>query len=58
MIRQRLPQQLCGAALIHLLEYFEVSQSSSQTVGSHDNAVAEAFFPILKRKDNYYWQHL
>ena len=30
--------------LIHLLEYFEVSQSSSQTVVSHDNAVTEAFF--------------
>ena len=30
--------------LIHLLEYFDVSQSSSQTVVSHDNAVTEAFF--------------
>lgn len=43
-------------AFVHLLEDFGVKQSFSRTGRPHDNAVAEAFFSILK-KEELYRQH-
>lgn len=38
-------------AFVHLLEDFGVKQSFSWTGRPHNNAVAEAFFSILKKKN-------
>lgn len=43
--------QYMSYTFVHLLEDFEVKQSFSRTGRSHDNAVAEAFFSILKKKN-------
>ena len=40
-------------AFVHLLESFEIKQSFSRAGRPHDNAVAEAFFSILKKEELY-----
>lgn len=43
--------QYMSFAFVHLLESFEIKQSFSRTGRPHDNAVAEAFFSILKKEE-------
>ena len=45
--------QYMSYAFVHLLEDFGVKQSFSRTGRPHDNAVAEAFFSILKKEELY-----
>lgn len=45
--------QYMSYAFVHLLENFGVKQSFSRTGRPHDNAVAEAFFSILKKEELY-----
>lgn len=45
--------QYMSFAFVHLLESFEIKQSFSQTGRPHDNAIAEAFFSILKKEKLY-----
>lgn len=45
--------QYMSYAFVHLLEDFGVKQSFSRTARPHDNAVAEAFFSILKKEELY-----
>ena len=45
--------QYMSFAFVHLLESFEIKQSFSRTGRPHDNAVAEAFFSILKKEELY-----
>lgn len=45
--------QYMSYAFVHLLEGFGVKQSFSRTARPHDNAVAEAFFSILKKEELY-----
>ena len=45
--------QYMSRAFVHLLEDFGVEQSFSRTARPHDNAVAEAFFSILKKEELY-----
>lgn len=45
--------QYMSYAFVHLLESFEIKQSFSRTGRPHDNAVAEAFFSILKKEELY-----
>ena len=40
-------------AFVHLLKKLGVHQSFSRTGCPHDNAVAEAFFSILKKEELY-----
>ena len=45
--------QYMSHAFVHLLEDVEIEQSFSRTACPHDNAVSEAFFPILKKEELY-----
>ena len=45
--------QYMSYAFVHLLEDLGVKQSFSRTGRPHDNAVAEAFFSILKKEELY-----
>lgn len=42
-----------ASSFVHLLEGLGVKQSFSRTARPHDNAVAEAFFSILKKEELY-----
>ena len=45
--------QYMSYTFFHILEDFGVKQSFSRTARPHDNAVAEAFFSILKKEELY-----